>query len=131
MQIGHVTKDSIATQDMRTLELLNHEYVRSGEIADVQWYEAHLAEDFMNSHPDGSLMDRAAFLELIARGLGVSNIKADDVRIRLLGDLAIIHARTTFTTREGRSGTGRYTDVWSRRNGGWVCVAAHVTRRSE
>jgi len=26
------------------------------------------------------------------------------------------------------SDVGRYTDIWARRNGRWLCVAAHVTR---
>ncbi|MGH3129068.1 MAG: DUF4440 domain-containing protein, partial [Gaiellaceae bacterium] len=47
---------------------------------------------------------------------------------RLLGDVAIIHARTTYTLADGRPGAGRYTDVWARRNGQWLAVAAHVTR---
>ena len=46
-----------------------------------------------------------------------------------MGDFAIIHAQTTFTTREGRPGLGRYTDVWARRDGRWLAVSAHVTRR--
>ena len=30
---------------------------------------------------------------------------------------------------DGRPGSGRYTDVWARRNGRWLAVSAHVTRR--
>ena len=45
-----------------------------------------------------------------------------------MGDFAIIHARTTFTLADGRQGGGRYTDVWARRGGRWLCVSAHVTR---
>ena len=41
---------------------------------------------------------------------------------------AVIHARMTFTQADGRSGPGRYTDIWARRNGEWRAVAAHVTR---
>ena len=44
------------------------------------------------------------------------------------GDVALVHARTTFTTADGRPGASRYTDVWARRNGRWVAVAAQVTR---
>jgi len=48
--------------------------------------------------------------------------------IRILGDVAIIHARTTYTLPDGREGAGRYTDGWARRDGGWLAVFAHVTR---
>jgi ketosteroid isomerase-like protein len=117
-----------ARTDHEILEKLNRGYVRSVEEKDAAWFDSHLAPDFMNSNPDGSLVDRAGFLKQIARGAGVSGIQEHDVLIRIVGDLAIIHARTTYTTSSGKPGAGRYTDIWSRRAGRWLCVAAHVTR---
>jgi ketosteroid isomerase-like protein len=114
--------------DLKTLKQLNLEYVRSVEKADVRWFDNHLAADFMNSNPDGSLVERAAFLAQIKRGAGVSELEARDVLIRIMGDFAIIHARTRYKTSAGTDAAGRYTDTWSRRDGRWVCIAAHVTR---
>ena len=74
------------------------------------------------------LSDRRAFLEQIAKPLAVSEFGCEDVRIRVLGEVAIIHGRTTYRKPDGGSGAGRYTDVWARRHGLWLCVAAHVTR---
>jgi hypothetical protein len=37
-------------------------HVRSVDQADVRWFDQHLADDFMNTNPDGRLIDRAAFL---------------------------------------------------------------------
>ena len=113
--------------DLDILTQLNLEYIRSVEESDVRWFDAHLAPDFMNSNPDGSLVDRQGFLNQIARGAAVSDIKAHDVIIRIMGDLAIIHAGTTYKTATG-SLKGRYTDIWSRREQRWLCVAAQVTR---
>ena len=45
-----------------------------------------------------------------------------------MGDFAIIHARTSYTLPDGRTGNGRYTDIWARRDGRWLCVAAQVAR---
>jgi len=45
-----------------------------------------------------------------------------------MGDFAIIHARTTYSYLDGRPGQGRYTDIWARRDGRWLCVAAQVAR---
>ena len=59
----------------------------------------------------------------------ITHLAAHDINIRLLGDVAIIHARTTYTLADGAQGSGRYTDVWAKRNGRWLAVAAHVTRR--
>src|SRR6266513_1184229 len=91
--------------------------------------DAHvLADDFMCSNPDGSLVDREGFLGQTARPAGISNLEAHDVKIRIIGDVAIIHARTTYTRPDGHGRAGRYTDVWARRGTGWLAVSAHVTR---
>jgi ketosteroid isomerase-like protein len=82
----------------------------------------------LNSNADGTLVDRAGFLRQIAPPCPVSNLQAEDVRIRLLGDLAIIHARTTYGRPDGRPAVGRYTDVWQLRQGRWLCVSANVSR---
>jgi hypothetical protein len=58
----------------------------------------------------------------------ISNLEASDVKVRIMGDVAIIHVRTTYVLPDGRVGSGRYTDVWARQNGRWVAVSAHVTR---
>lgn len=123
------TLQTLATKgtDLDTLTRLNLEYIRSVEESDVRWFDTHLTPDFMNSNPDGSLVDRQGFLNQIARGAGLSDIKAQDVIIRIMVDLAIVHAGTTYKTATG-SLKGRYTDIWSRRDQRWLCVAAHVTR---
>lgn len=48
------------------------------------------------------------------------------MRIRLLGDFAIIHAHMTFRTLDGVQHQGRYADDWERRDGTCLCVAANV-----
>ena len=115
-------------QDRETLAALNHHYVRSVDEADTAWFEANLAEDFFNTNPDGTLIGRAAFIAQIGRGSGVRNIREHDAVIRLFGDFAIIHARTTYQKPDGSEGGGRYTDDWLFRDGSWRCVSAHVTR---
>jgi ketosteroid isomerase-like protein len=119
---------AVAANDANTLQKLNRDFIRSVEMSDVRWFEENLAEDFLNSNPDGSLVDRKGFLAQIARPSTVSNLEAEDVRIRVIGEVAIIHARTTYTKPDGQAGSGRYTDIWARRQGRWLCVAAHVGR---
>ena len=121
------TLDSTAA-DLDVLHELNHNYVRSVQEADVRWFDANLADDFLNSNPDGTLIDRAAFLAQIAKKTPLTNLKEDDVRIVIRGDFAFIHARTTFTKPDGTQGAGRYTDIWWKRDSRWLCVTAHVTR---
>jgi len=114
--------------DTDALRQLNQDFVRSVQMSDARRFDEILADDFLNSNPDGSLVDRAGFLAQIARPAAISNLEAHDVRIRIMDDIAIIHARTTYKKPDGQAGAGRYTDVWARRQGQWLCVSAHVTR---
>lgn len=114
--------------DREILEQLNRDYVASVQHSDVRRFEEILAAEFYCSNPDGSLVDRRAFLEQTARQVTVSGLEPKDVIIRLFGDVAIIHARTSYKTADGAAKSGRYTDVWARRNGRWFAVSAHVTR---
>ena len=114
--------------ELDTLADLNRDYVRSVQNSDVQRFDEILADDFLCSNPDGSLVDREAFLEQTAKPVGITNLEAQNVNIRVLSDVAIIHARTTYLLPDGREAVGRYTDVWARRDGRWLAVSAHVTR---
>jgi hypothetical protein len=113
---------------LATLHELNHHYVRSVDQADVAWFDRHLAEGFTNTNPDGTVLDRAAFLAQIGRGSAVKNIREHDVRIMLFGDLAVIKARTSYRKADGSPGAGWYTDDWLLGPEGWRCVSAHVSR---
>jgi ketosteroid isomerase-like protein len=114
--------------DIDVLTDLNRDYINSVQTSDVRRFDEILADEFYCSNPDGSLVDRAGFLAQTARPVTISGLQADDVLIRLIGDVAIIHARTTYTLPDGRAGSGRYTDVWARKGGRWLAVSAHVTR---
>jgi hypothetical protein len=114
--------------DLEELTFLNDEYNRSVQEGDVQRFGEILADDFLCSNPDGTLIDRDAFLKKTALPVTISNLKTHDVNIRILGEYAIIHAATMFNLQDGTPSKGRYTDVWERRNGKWLAVSAHVTR---
>jgi uncharacterized protein (TIGR02246 family) len=120
---------NVATaSDIDTLLSLNADYIRAVQTSDVGRFQEILADDFLCTQSDGSLLSRDEFLKHTAAPAGITNLEAHDVNVRLLGDLAIVHARTTFVMPDGRTRSGRYTDVWARRRGRWLAVAAHVTR---
>jgi ketosteroid isomerase-like protein len=118
-----------AGSDLDVLTKLNADYISSVQNGDVRRFTEILADDFLCSMADGSLVDRKRFLELTAQPVTIKNLTASDVNIRLLGDVAIVHAATSFMTADGKASTGRYTDVWQRRGGTWLAVSAHVTRK--
>jgi ketosteroid isomerase-like protein len=119
---------ALSASDLEVLTCLNRDYIRSVQNGDAKRFDEILAADFRCSNPDGSLVDRSGFLAQTARPVTISNLAAHDVEIRVFGDMAIIHARTSYTMADGRLGAGRYTDVWARQNGQWLAVSAHVTR---
>jgi ketosteroid isomerase-like protein len=121
-------ESEISASDLKVLTSLNRDYIRSVQNGDVRRFDEILAADFRCSNPDGSLVDRSGFLAQTARPVTISDLAVHDVEIRMFGDIAIIHARTSYTMADGRPGAGRYTDVWERQNGQWLCVSAHVTR---
>ena len=114
--------------DLKTLEDLNRDYISSVQNGDTKRFGEILSEDFLNTNPDGSLVDKAGFLKQIAPPVKIKDLACHDVNVRVMGDFAIIHARTSYVLLDGRPGQGRYTDIWARRNGKWLCVAAQVAR---
>jgi ketosteroid isomerase-like protein len=120
--------DTATRSDLDALTALNYDYIHSVQHSDVQRFDEILAEDFLCSNPDGSLVDKNQFLAQTARPVTISGLSAHEVQVRIFGDVAIIHARTSYTTADGEHRNGRYTDVWARRDGKWLAVSAHVTR---
>jgi hypothetical protein len=117
-----------ATTESDTLAQLNDLYIDSIVRADADQFDKILADDFLCSNPDGSIVDRTEFLRRIRASTPLRYMRLEDVRIRTIDNTAIIHARTIFALSDGTEGTGRYTDIWAKRDGRWLAVAAHVTR---
>jgi len=114
--------------DLTRLRELNQAYLDSVRLGDVERFRQLLADDFQVSTPAGEILDKSQFLERTGGPRTLNRLEGEDVRIRILGDVAIIHAATSYTSITGQEGRGRYTDDWQKRNGQWVCVSAHVTR---
>ena len=119
---------TMTATDLDLLRDLNQVYLDSVRTGDVDRFRQLLADDFQCSTPAGELLDKTQFLERTAGPRTLERLTGEEVRLRILGDVAISHAATTFTTLTGHEGRGRYTDDWQKRNGTWVCVSAHVTR---
>jgi hypothetical protein len=107
---------------------LNEGYIRAAQDADVAWYREHLADDYLCSTVDGALSDKDEFLRRIGRGAAGSDYASVAPRIRILGDMALIHSGFQYVKPGGATGHGRYTDIWVQRGGRWLCVSAHFNR---
>ena len=116
------TKQS--TEDLAILQQLNNDYVHSDQFNDVKRFSEVLAEDFIVQTP-GVTRNREEFLDYIAKPRPFKDLAVHDVNIRILSDVALIHARATYTTlADGVDQEALYTDTYQKREGTWVCVAA-------
>jgi ketosteroid isomerase-like protein len=125
---GQTTGGKTMNKDLDDLTVLNHDYVASVQNGDVKRFDEILAPEFYCTNPDKSFVDRAGFLKQTALPVTIRNLIEQDVKIRIMGDFAIIHGRTSYTTADGQQAHGRYTDCWAKQNGKWLAVAAHVSR---
>ena len=116
------------SKDIEELTNLNRDYVASVQNGDVKRFDEILAPEFYCSNPDKSFVDRAGFLKQTAEPVTIKNLLEHDVKIRVMGDFAIIHGATSYTTADGKQAHGRYTDCWAKQNGRWLAVSAHVSR---
>jgi hypothetical protein len=116
--------DTKSTEDLAILEQLNNDYVHSDQFNDVKRFNEFLAEDFIVQTP-GVTRNREEFLDYIAKPRPFKDLAVHDVNIRILSDVALIHARATYTMlADGAEQEALYTDTYQKREGTWVCVAA-------
>ena len=94
-----------------------------------------VADDWIIIDPNGGIVDRARFFEVIKSGALAHDImESQDFRVRVYGDSAVV---TGITRTKGRfmgqefSTQERATDVFVRRAERWQCVLTHLTRLPE
>jgi len=112
------------TDDVAILEQLNIDYNEADQAGNAERFRTLLAEDFIVQTP-GVTRNRDEYLAYIATPRPFRDLVLQEARVRLLGDVALIHGRTTYTTvADGVEREALYTDVYQKREGTWVCVSA-------
>ena len=99
---------------------------------DLEGIRRLVADDWIIIDPNGEIVDRARFFEVIKSGVLTHDMmESKDSRVRVYGDSAVVTAVTRtkgkfmghdFSTQE------RATDVFVKRDGRWQCVLTHLTR---
>jgi hypothetical protein len=113
-----------STDDLAILERLNLDYNEADQASDAQRFSEFLAEDFIVQTP-GVTRTREEYLEYIAQPRPFKDLALRESKIRILGDVALIHGRATYTMlATGEEQEALYTDVYQKREGTWVCVSA-------
>jgi len=99
---------------------------------DLEGIERLVAVDWIIVGPDGEIVERARFFEVIKSGAMTHDaMESEDFRMRIYGDSAVV---TGITRTKGKfmgqefSTQERSTDVFINRDGQWQCVLTHLTR---
>jgi ketosteroid isomerase-like protein len=119
------------SDDIATLKKLNEDWIHSYPGKDTATLGRILADDLIMITPNGSRLSRQDCLTTMASpNQQIRSSKVDKVEVRLLGNTALVMAEASFVALDnGKEAPGRtnYLDVYEKRKGGWVAIAAHVT----
>lgn len=118
-----MTHDQSA-EDLAILEQLNLDYNHADQTSDAKRFSEFLAEDFVVQTP-GVTRNREEYLEYIAGPRPFKNLALVESRVRLLGDVALIHGRARYTlVSDGSEQEALYTDAYQKRDAVWLCISA-------
>lgn len=126
----NATGNATDPRQAREQELLqlNEQYVRATLAGDVQWFDAHLAHDFVCIESSGAVLFRDEFLRMTAQEAELDEYTLDYVDVRFYGDVALVRASGSWTNQDNIRGISRYTDVYVYTDGAWKVVSAQITR---
>jgi len=111
---------------------LEKEFAQAITNNDAEAVNGFLADDWVIVDPDGEIIDKERFLEIIRSGaLSHELMESSDSRVRLYGSTAVV---TGLTTTKGKfmgqdfTSCERATDVFVKQDDRWLCVLTQLTR---
>jgi len=111
---------------------LENEFARAVASNNADGLDRLLADDWIIVEPDGSIIDKARFLEVIRSGaLSHESMKSTDLKVRVYGNTAVV---TGLTTSKGKFmgqdfiSCERATDIFVKQADRWQCVFTQLTR---
>jgi len=118
--------------DREALIQLEREWDEAFLRKDVAFVENVLAEEYIATYGDGTRVDRAQELEMVATvSQQIESSRVDDFTVNLYGDTAVVwFTQYLVGPSDGQTLelTHRYMDVFVWRDGRWLCVASQSTR---
>jgi ketosteroid isomerase-like protein len=96
---------------------------------------SYMADGWTIVGPDGSVNDKARFLDLVRSGkLTHDTMTSEDLKVRVFGDSAVVTCRSTSAGEyQGQSLRllERVSDFFVKQQGRWVCVHTHLSRLAD
>lgn len=114
------------------LRRLNRAWMTAYTQGDVAALERMIADDYVGTFPDGSVLDKRAEIEGVRSGkVRILSMEPEEMDVRRYDRTAVITGRSHIRASiEGQDMEGRFrfTDVWIEFPHGWRAVASQVTR---
>jgi ketosteroid isomerase-like protein len=122
--------------DADAVKKLELERFQAQEKNDFAALERLLADDLVYTHSSGAVDTKAAYIESLRSGKSkYLRITPEDLKVRTMGDLVLIHGRGQFVLEamvNGQKGENplhlSFLDVWQKKNGKWQMIAWQSTR---
>jgi ketosteroid isomerase-like protein len=108
---------------------MEHDWVNANETGEVSALHRIFADDFIYTVDDGTLYEKAAFIELAERDpIDYDSVRLGTMDIRWYGTTAVITGQGTsyWVDADGpQASTGQFTNVFVERDGEWKVVVGH------
>jgi uncharacterized protein (TIGR03067 family) len=128
---GHILITFQPAEPERELTQLVKDYNTALVKADIAFLERVLHEDYTHVRPRGTVENRAQYLEnRKARRVEFESLMADEIKIRVYGDTAVVTYRSTAKGKDPQGAMDeqrRWTRLIVRRDGRWQLVHARGT----
>ena len=129
LTLGQIRENTMQEEEILKLEKEFSQAIVKNDAGAVGLF---LADDWIIIDPDGGIIDKATFLDVIKSGALTHEVmESDDARVRIYGNTAMVTALTktkgkfngqVFTTQE------RATDIFIKQNGRWQCALSQLTK---
>ncbi|MGB8989542.1 MAG: nuclear transport factor 2 family protein [Candidatus Sulfotelmatobacter sp.] len=110
---------------------LEHAWDQAQERGDVKALSAIFDNSLIYVDYDGAVLNKAGYLARVRENTThMQQIVAEEMNVQIFGTTAVVVG--TYRVNGMEKGKpylrrGRFTDVWVRTNGNWICVAAATT----
>jgi ketosteroid isomerase-like protein len=136
MECRHIrVKTPESTSDEQELIRLEHELTDGYLKADAACLRRLLADDYTYGTPDGMFATKDMILGVIeSADYKATSLMFDNQEVRVYGNAAVVTGLLTSEIQlmgSDMSGQSLMTDMWSKRDGRWQCVASHASRATQ
>ena len=117
-------------RDEADLIRLEHDYARALMTRDRAFLMRFYAPDWRGGNWMGFWSKSTMLKSVLNARYVVKSMKVRDLKVRLMGDVAIVQGiDEEVTTVDGKDTSGKwaFTDIFQRRDGQWVAVASHTS----